>query len=140
MAYSTSGMVHPLVSAVVRDALTAAGERVPAPASSGPTSRHDQRLLLDRLLTVGEGDAVLQAGRHLDRLLDHPLALVLLNSDSVPVLLGKLERLNRYWAGRADAAGWAGVSPHDPEANTAVGAWLLANGGTSHWSCRAPHP
>ncbi len=53
---------------------------------------------------------------------------------------GLMQHLSRYWAGRAAAAGWAGASPYDPEANIAVGAWLLADGGTSHWSCRAPHP
>jgi AraC-like DNA-binding protein len=97
MTHTAHGLVHPLVSAVVRDALAAAGEEIRAPAAGDPTSRAEQRRLLDRLLTVGGGDAVLRAGRHLDRLLDHPLALVLLNSDSVPVLLGKLERLNRYF-------------------------------------------
>jgi soluble lytic murein transglycosylase-like protein len=53
---------------------------------------------------------------------------------------GLMQHLDRYWAGRAEAAGWAGASSYDPEANIAVGAWLLANGGISHWSCRAPHP
>ncbi len=53
---------------------------------------------------------------------------------------GLMQHLDRYWAGRAVAAGWGGASPYNAEANIAVGAWLLADGGTSHWSCRAPHP
>jgi soluble lytic murein transglycosylase-like protein len=53
---------------------------------------------------------------------------------------GLMQHLDRYWSGRAAAAGWAGASPYDPEANIAVGAWLLADGGPSHWSCRAPQP
>ena len=39
------------------------------------------------------------------------------------------------WDSRAELAGWAGASIFDPEANTAVSAWLVEVGGWSHWSC-----
>ena len=39
------------------------------------------------------------------------------------------------WESRAEQAGWSGASIFDPEANTAVSAWLVEVGGWSHWSC-----
>ena len=42
------------------------------------------------------------------------------------------------WDGRAENAGWAGASIFDPEANTAVSAWLVETGGWWHWSCYNP--
>ena len=39
------------------------------------------------------------------------------------------------WDSRATAAGWAGASIFDPEANTAVSAWLVEVDGWWHWSC-----
>lgn len=49
---------------------------------------------------------------------------------------GLFQHLERFWPGRAAAAGWAGADVFDPTANTAVAAWLLAQGGRSHWVCR----
>lgn len=50
---------------------------------------------------------------------------------------GLFQHLQRYWADRSSRAGWGGADIFDPEANIAVAAWLLANGGTSHWVCKA---
>lgn len=47
---------------------------------------------------------------------------------------GLMQHLYRYWPDRASAAGWAGASIWDPEANIAVGAWLLYHGGAGHWT------
>jgi len=49
---------------------------------------------------------------------------------------GLFQHLARYWPERAVAAGWAGADIFDPQANTAVAAWLLATGGPGHWVCR----
>ena len=38
-----------------------------------------------------------------------------------------------YWDDRATAAGWAGASIYDGEANTAVSYWLYNQGGWKHW-------
>lgn len=48
---------------------------------------------------------------------------------------GLFQHLASYWGERSAAAGWAGASIWDPEANVAVAAWLLAHGGRSHWTC-----
>ncbi len=50
---------------------------------------------------------------------------------------GLLQHLGRFWVGRSEAAGWAGASIFDPEANIAVGAWLLAKNGKGSWECKA---
>lgn len=47
---------------------------------------------------------------------------------------GLFQHLTRYWARRAAAAGFAGASVFDPEANVAAAAWLVySDGGWSHW-------
>ncbi len=50
---------------------------------------------------------------------------------------GLLQHLGRFWPQRSEAAGWAGASILDPEANIAVGAWLLAKNGKASWVCKA---
>ncbi len=50
---------------------------------------------------------------------------------------GLLQHLGRFWPQRSEAAGWAGASIFDPEANIAVGAWLLAKNGKGSWECKA---
>ena len=47
---------------------------------------------------------------------------------------GLFQQSNRYWAGRAESAGWGGANIYDPEANIAVSAWLVNNGGWGHWT------
>jgi hypothetical protein len=55
---------------------------------------------------------------------------------------GLFQHLPRYWEGRSTAAGWEGADIYNPTANTAVAAWLAADGvkrGLSywhHWECR----
>ncbi len=51
---------------------------------------------------------------------------------------GLFQHLQRYWAGRVEAAGWgSSVSPFDPPANIAVAAWLSDKGTDwSHWVCK----
>ncbi len=50
---------------------------------------------------------------------------------------GLFQHLARLWPERATAAGWQDADVFDPFANIAVAAWLLENGGTSHWVCKA---
>lgn len=51
---------------------------------------------------------------------------------------GLFQHLASYWSERSVKAGWAGHDVFDPEANIAVAAWLLyEGGGKSHWVCRA---
>ena len=49
---------------------------------------------------------------------------------------GLLQHAFSAWDERAVSAGWAGASIFDPEANTAVTAWLVDDWGwEAHWSC-----
>ena len=49
---------------------------------------------------------------------------------------GLFQHLPHLWAKRSAAAGFGGSDVLDPEANTAVAAWLLyEGGGWSHWVC-----
>jgi len=50
---------------------------------------------------------------------------------------GLFQHLAGFWPARATAAGWQDADVFDPFANIAVAAWLLENGGTSHWVCKA---
>jgi hypothetical protein len=51
--------------------------------------------------------------------------------------IGLFQHLPRYWEERADAAGFAGADPTDPEASTAAAAWEVYNGGGWEiFSCR----
>ncbi len=50
---------------------------------------------------------------------------------------GLFQHLARLWPPRAEAAGFGGYDVFDPFANIAVAAWLLENGGPSHWVCKA---
>jgi len=47
---------------------------------------------------------------------------------------GLFQHLAGYWDERAAAAGWAGASIFDPEANIAVAAWLVHTDGWQHWN------
>lgn len=47
---------------------------------------------------------------------------------------GLFQHLASYWPERSSAAGWGGSSIWDPEANTAVAAWLYNQGGWGHWT------
>lgn len=48
---------------------------------------------------------------------------------------GLFQHLPRFWEARSAAAGWPGAYIFDPEANTAVAAWLrYENGGWKHWN------
>lgn len=49
---------------------------------------------------------------------------------------GLFQHLRGAWASRSAAAGFAGADIFDPEANTAVAAWLVyEGGGWDHWVC-----
>jgi len=51
--------------------------------------------------------------------------------------IGLFQHLPRYWEDRAEAAGFAGTDPTDPEASTAAAAWEVYNGGGWEiFSCR----
>ncbi len=51
---------------------------------------------------------------------------------------GLFQHLPKYWADRSAKAGWAGADIFDPEANTAVAAWLadesIKGHGWHHWT------
>lgn len=48
---------------------------------------------------------------------------------------GAFQHLASMWPDRSVKAGWAGYSVFDPEANVAVAAWLVyEGGGWSHWN------
>jgi hypothetical protein len=51
---------------------------------------------------------------------------------------GLFQHLKKYWADRANKAGFPGASAFDAEANIAASAWLLyaPGGGPQHWSCK----
>ncbi len=46
---------------------------------------------------------------------------------------GLFQHLPKYWASRSAAAGYAGASIYDPNANVAVAAWLYYREGPRHW-------
>jgi len=50
---------------------------------------------------------------------------------------GLFQHLARYWPQRSKLAGWEGANIFDPEANIAVGAWLLDRNGKGSWVCKA---
>ena len=76
---------------------------------------------------------------------EHALAIIRCESVGDPDAVnpssgtgGLFQHRPQYWSERSTAAGWAGWSMYDPEANTAVAAWLVySNGGWAHWSGRA---
>jgi hypothetical protein len=47
---------------------------------------------------------------------------------------GLFQHLGKYWTERSIKAGWAGADIWDPEASTAVAAWLQRTGGWGHWT------
>lgn len=50
---------------------------------------------------------------------------------------GLFQHLPRYWEERSAEAGFEGADIFDPEANVAVAAWLVyEGGGWTHWTCR----
>lgn len=48
---------------------------------------------------------------------------------------GLFQHMPQWWAARSAAAGFAGRSPFDPEANVATAAWLYQRDGWGAWSC-----
>ena len=76
---------------------------------------------------------------------EHALAIIRCESVGDPDAVnpasgtaGLFQHRPQYWPARSTAAGWAGWPILDPEANTAVAAWLVyAGGGWAHWSGRA---
>ena len=49
--------------------------------------------------------------------------------------VGWFQHLAKFWSERSEKAGVSGASPFDTEANVAVAAWLLyEGGGTRHWN------
>jgi len=51
--------------------------------------------------------------------------------------MGLFQHMPQYWVDRSAAAGWAGASAYDPEANGAVAAWLAYSDGWRHWKASA---
>jgi hypothetical protein len=110
----------------------------PAPPASTVPSRiawrpevERWRGLVDRYFT-GQGES------------EHALAIIRCESVGDPNAVnpssgtaGLFQHRPQYWAARSAAAGWAGASILDPEANIAVAAWLVHKDGWQHWSGRA---
>jgi hypothetical protein len=54
---------------------------------------------------------------------------------SSALAVGWFQHLAKFWLERSEAAGFAGASPFDGDANVAVAAWLLyEGGGPRHWN------
>lgn len=54
---------------------------------------------------------------------------------SSALAVGWFQHLAKFWSERSEKAGVSGVSPFDTEANVAVAAWLLyEGGGERHWN------
>jgi len=54
---------------------------------------------------------------------------------SSALAVGWFQHLAKFWSERSEKAGVSGASPFDTEANVAVAAWLLyEGGGTRHWN------
>jgi len=54
---------------------------------------------------------------------------------SSALAVGWFQHLAKFWLERSKAAGFAGASPFDGDANVAVAAWLLyEGGGPRHWN------
>lgn len=71
---------------------------------------------------------------------DLALRVIGCESDGIPTAKnprssasGLFQHLGRFWPERSAAAGWAGSSIFDPEANVAVAAWLRQDG-WHHWN------
>ncbi|MEZ5295606.1 MAG: helix-turn-helix transcriptional regulator [Ilumatobacteraceae bacterium] len=88
-----SELVHPAVAAI---ALAATGSAPFDDASDAAVDRATQEALLRRLCDEAGPAAVLLAGRHLDAVATEPILLALLNSETVDVVVDKLDRLNRF--------------------------------------------
>ena len=90
--------IHPTIVAAAVRALAALDPAAAPDLSPGePVARSRKIALLDRVRDLGGTDAVLSAGQRLRDAQDDPLLAVLLNSDSVAVLLDKVAGLNRYF-------------------------------------------
>jgi hypothetical protein len=59
-------------------------------------------------------------------------------ANPVSTARGLFQHLGSLWPERAASAGWAGADIYDPEANVAVAAWLVyQGGGWRHWNASA---
>ena len=57
------------------------------------------------------------------------------NKVSSALAVGWFQHLAKFWTDRSEAAGWGGYDPFHGEANVAVAAWLLyEGGGPRHWN------
>ncbi len=85
-------VLHPAITKIASAALG------PAPRADAdhPVGRNVHAELLSGLVRRLGPDGLLSAGRYLDVVASEPIVLALLNSDSPTLLLGKIERLNRY--------------------------------------------
>lgn len=105
----------------------ASSSTAPAPRHSAPAPAEAWRSLVAAYFNPGD--------------VDYALAILWCESTGDPGAYntssgasGLFQHLARYWADRSTKAGWAGASIMDPEANTAVAAWLAySGGGWGHW-------
>ena len=97
MKESQQGSVHPAIAALATGALAAHGIEAPRAEQAAAVSVYRQRAVLQQLASVGGPTSVLMAGSGLRQAADHPLVLVLLNSETIADLLEKIDRLNRYF-------------------------------------------
>jgi len=106
---------------------------VPATVVAGPVERW--RPLVERYFSPD--------------LVEEALAIIACESNGDPAArngrsgaAGLFQFIGGTWKHASDMAGFAGASPHDPEANIAAGAWLAAysldrgDAAWAHWTCR----
>lgn len=102
----------------------------PPPSSSGPLTAAQARELISRHFQGEDVEVALKVAWCESRY--DPSA-----TNPRTGAAGLFQHLTKYWESRSAAAGWAGANIYDAEANTAVAAWLVyEGGGWKHWvSC-----
>ncbi len=85
--------LHPAIATVAAAAL---GRDDLVAGLGRPVDRGVQRQLLADVMDSQGPEGLLRAGRHLDTVATEPLVLALLNTDGPGMLIGKIDRLNRF--------------------------------------------
>ena len=133
-AFSAAGTPHPTTGPLGRAAGSLAGSIFRAPGSLAPT-RAQLPLVASRWTS-----AVQEHFSEPD--VDRALTVVFCESSGDPDAIngssrasGLFQHLPEFWEERSSRAGVGGISITDPDANIAVAAWLVyEGGGWRHWS------
>ncbi len=97
MEQASRGSVHPAIAALAAQAIVGLGAEPETTVGGQPVSVAGQQHALHQLHGLGGPQALLTAGYGIRRFADNPLVLVLFNSETVPELIEKIDRLNRYF-------------------------------------------